>query len=102
MSFQATCPQCGKSGQVPDSLAGKRIRCPQCKSTFRPHEAGEEQASDRRSTSSKSLVIRLVVIAAASVLFIIVAVIFSQTLFQYADHIDRFNHETLKSYEDRK
>ncbi|QDV47742.1 Biopolymer transport protein ExbD/TolR [Stieleria neptunia] len=30
MSIPVTCPQCGATNKVNDSLAGRRVRCPQC------------------------------------------------------------------------
>jgi predicted Zn finger-like uncharacterized protein len=30
----ATCPHCGQAGRVPDELAGKTVRCPECKEPF--------------------------------------------------------------------
>jgi hypothetical protein len=31
MAIPVTCPACGKSGEVPDSFAGRTAKCPRCK-----------------------------------------------------------------------
>ena len=33
--MKVTCPYCMLNGEVDDSLYGKKIRCPQCKKSFR-------------------------------------------------------------------
>ena len=35
MPLSMTCPSCGLSGKVPDSLAGTQIKCPKCAFQFR-------------------------------------------------------------------
>jgi hypothetical protein len=35
VSITATCPKCGKSGQVPEAAAGKNARCKTCQTVFR-------------------------------------------------------------------
>jgi hypothetical protein len=34
MSIAVACPTCVRTGQVPDTYAGRRVRCPQCKTFF--------------------------------------------------------------------
>jgi len=50
------CPKCGKSLKVNDSLAGKRVRCPGCKSPFVVPDAPvvelvEEEEQEERVTT---------------------------------------------------
>ncbi|MCS7468044.1 biopolymer transporter ExbD [Stieleria sp. ICT_E10.1] len=39
MSIPVTCPQCGATNKVNDSLAGRRVRCPQCDTAVHVPEA---------------------------------------------------------------
>jgi DNA-directed RNA polymerase subunit RPC12/RpoP len=34
MTIPAKCPKCGHTGNAPEKAVGKRIRCPECRSTF--------------------------------------------------------------------
>lgn len=34
MALKSTCPHCGQSGSVPDSLKGKKVRCKKCQKIF--------------------------------------------------------------------
>lgn len=40
--MRATCPACGFGKEVGDALAGKTVRCPQCREKFRIAEAAGE------------------------------------------------------------
>jgi predicted Zn finger-like uncharacterized protein len=64
-----TCPSCRATFQVPDDLAGKRIRCKTCGEAFRVAGAGREDDYDdearprrRRSRASSPLVPLLIVV----------------------------------------
>lgn len=32
--MKITCPKCNNAGDVPDSMAGKKAKCPQCQNRF--------------------------------------------------------------------
>ena len=34
MPMQATCPRCGRTGSIPDRLAGASVKCPSCGTKF--------------------------------------------------------------------
>ena len=42
MGISVTCPQCGKSIKAPDSAAGTKGRCPQCKTIIQLPAAPDE------------------------------------------------------------
>ncbi len=44
MPLNATCPNCGKSYQAPDSMAGKSVRCKACSTVFRIEAPMDEPA----------------------------------------------------------
>ncbi|QEF96379.1 Biopolymer transport protein ExbD/TolR [Stieleria maiorica] len=44
MSIPVTCPQCGATNKVNDSLAGRRVRCPQCDTAVHVPEWDETAA----------------------------------------------------------
>ena len=44
MSIPVTCPQCGATNKVNDSLAGRRVRCPQCDTAVHVPEADLDAA----------------------------------------------------------
>lgn len=58
MPISSTCPNCQAESNVPDDLAGKRVKCPKCKESMRvPQAAGEDgfdvvDADDRPSRKS--------------------------------------------------
>ena len=43
MSIPVTCPQCGATNKVNDSLAGRRVRCPQCDTAVHVPEWDSDQ-----------------------------------------------------------
>ena len=45
MPFQVNCPECGYQFRVPDSVAGQRGKCPQCKAVFRAEKPASETHS---------------------------------------------------------
>ena len=47
-----TCPGCGKQMKVPETTAGKKIRCPGCKGAV-PVPAGKGKAADTRLTTEQ-------------------------------------------------
>src|SRR5208337_634335 len=59
MAIKVTCPHCGKTGNVPDTVAGKSVRCPRCQSRFGArhpdHGTTAEVVADERSSVVKSL-----------------------------------------------
>jgi len=56
MAIDVTCPNCGKTGNVPDTVAGKSVHCPRCQSRFvvrRPDHAATAGVTDKlRSAGS--------------------------------------------------
>src|SRR4051812_9217684 len=51
--IKVLCPSCGKSGMVPDQLAGARIRCPKCQTVFQISTGqGETEAETELSAAS--------------------------------------------------
>ena len=34
MTISLTCPNCGKSGKIPDEFVGRNVKCPRCKQDF--------------------------------------------------------------------
>src|SRR6267154_2785429 len=48
MSIEANCPGCGTKVRVPESLLGKRVKCPRCSQIFTAEEsnAGFEEVTE--------------------------------------------------------
>ncbi|MGE3804411.1 MAG: hypothetical protein AB7K24_07045, partial [Gemmataceae bacterium] len=47
MSIAFSCTSCGKSFRVPDDMAGKKGKCPQCQTVFRIPVEGKAAAKKR-------------------------------------------------------
>lgn len=54
MSLRVTCSSCGLTDDVPDEFAGKRLKCPQCRSplVFASQKTSEEKTARPTKTSS--------------------------------------------------
>jgi hypothetical protein len=61
MSQLVACPDCSKNLQVPDDLMGKKVQCPECKSTFTAETPDEDEsrtattATPAKPTPSKNV-----------------------------------------------
>ena len=66
MSIAIECPSCGVTGQVPDQLSGKKVRCQTCREEFHigvRHAVNEDEDDGQRPPPRRRSSSRLVVVA---------------------------------------
>src|SRR5690242_4251330 len=54
MSFTLTCSKCGSSRRVADDIAGKRVRCPDCRAVFRAESPKVDIIDDESAEEPRS------------------------------------------------
>lgn len=72
MSIPTTCPSCRAAFDVPDRLAGKKIRCKSCREEFRvggavARDDYDDEPGPRASGASSSLVLVLVIVGVLAI-----------------------------------
>ena len=56
MPFPVTCPECDSTQDVPDEVAGKRLRCKTCQAVFRadlPTTGANGDAADAAQATAR-------------------------------------------------